>query len=123
MSQLGTQGDPDLRAERIAAAREIIGNVARVRGYRIPSPQLLWASRVLSFMVAAAYLAWFPHPIVTLRYLLLPIATTWFPIQLANATDSFVSKPSPPIGVLILGWVLLLVPVWKALVSLALRAA
>jgi len=83
---------------------------------------MVFASRVLSTVLSMVYFYLAARRgggtvIYLLMFLILPLAAVWFPTQMGAATgmiDPFtvVTRPSPPILVLLLGWLVLLMPLW-----------
>ena len=83
---------------------------------------MVFASRVLSVILSMIYGFLAARRsgetlIYLLMFLVLPLAAVWFPTQIGAATgmiDPFtvVTRPSPLVMVLLLGWILLLMPLW-----------
>lgn len=83
---------------------------------------MVFISRVLSVILSMVYVFLAARRsgqmlIYLLMFLVLPLAAVWFPTQLGAATgmiDPFtvVTRPSPPAIVLLLGWMVLLMPIW-----------
>src|SRR5262245_26976982 len=112
--------DPDATREILDLARDrSLGRMGMAGHPGVPvSERVIGWSRCLSAIVAISYSVLLgAPPFRLLAFLVLPMSIAWFPNQVASATGSLgvlqrVTRPSPPLPLLILAWVLLLFPLW-----------
>jgi plasmid stabilization system protein ParE len=121
---------PSLRAERSAAPPrhegtrdnldEALADLVARESLEAPISNVSW-SRVISSLLAGIYVVsaltrGALAVTVMLWFCLLPMACIWFPDVMGNFLTRRITRESPPGLVWILGWVVLLLPLWERII-------